>query len=107
VKGRGGARREKRDRAELPRLERYDTRLELIRVLVANPTVPLSYPDGFLYDAPVAAEVGEPGAMAALIDLKLSDHVRFGDKAGACALLTQAAQSGDAVAVGRAAECPR
>ena len=60
----------------------YDTRLELIRALVANPEVPLSYPDGFLYDATVAAELGEPGAMAALIDLKLSRHVQFADKAG-------------------------
>ena len=60
----------------------YDTRLELIRALVANPQVPLDYPDGFLYDATVAAELGEPGALAALIDLKLSRHVQFADKAG-------------------------
>ncbi len=64
----------------------YDTRLELIRALVANPDVPLDYPDGFLYDATVAAELGEPGAMAALIELKLSRHVQFADKAGGCAL---------------------
>ena len=72
----------------------YDTRLELIRALVANPHVPLDYPDGFLYDATVAAELGEPGAIAALIDLKLSRHVQFADKPGGCALLEQAAKSG-------------
>lgn len=83
----------------------YDTRLELIRALVANPDVPLSYPGGFLYDATVAAELGEPGALAALIDLKLSRHVQFADKAGGCALIAQAAKTGDAVAANRAAEC--
>ena len=64
----------------------HDTRLELIRALVANPQVALDYPDGFLYDATVAAELGEPGAMAALVDLKMSGHVQFGDKPGGCAL---------------------
>ena len=73
----------------------YNTRLELIRALVANPQVPLDYPDGFLYDATVAAELDEPGALAALVDLKLSRHVQFADKPGGCALLEQAAKSGD------------
>ncbi len=67
----------------------HDTRLELIRALVANPQVPLDYPDGFLYDATVAAELGEPGALGALIDLKLSRHVQFGDKPGGCALASK------------------
>ncbi|MGB9367616.1 MAG: hypothetical protein WCE79_16535 [Xanthobacteraceae bacterium] len=82
----------------------YDTRQELIRALVAHPQVPLDYPDGFLYDATVAAELGEPGAIAALIDLKLSRHVQFADKTGGCALLAQAAKDGDAVAPSAAAE---
>ena len=85
----------------------YNTRLELIRALVANPQVPLDYPDGFLYDATVAAELGEPGALAALVDLKLSRHVQFADKPGGCALLEQAAKSGDPIAVSRAGECAR
>ena len=72
---------------------------------MANPDVPLSYPDGFLYDATVAAELGEPGAMAALIDLKLSRHVQFADKAGGCALLEQATKSGGSAAASRVAEC--
>jgi TPR repeat protein len=83
----------------------YDTRLELIRALIANPEVPLNYPDGFLYDATEAAELGEPGALAALIDLKLSRHVQFGDKAGGCALAAQAAKNGDADAAKRVSEC--
>jgi len=85
----------------------YDTRLELIRALVANPQVPLDYPDGFLYDATVAAELGEPGATVALIDLKLSRHVQFADKPGACALVEQAAKTGDPLAVSRAPECAK
>jgi TPR repeat protein len=85
----------------------HDTRLELIHALVANPEVPLSYPDGFLYDATVAAELGEPGAIAALIDLKLSRHVQFADKAGGCALLEQAAKNGDPLAARRAADCAK
>lgn len=85
----------------------YDTRLELIRALIANPEVPLSYPDGFLYDATEAAELGEPGALATLVELKLSRHVQFGDKAGGCELVAKAARSGDADAAKRAAECSR
>lgn len=64
----------------------YDILLEVVRALVANPDVPLDYSDRLLYDLTVAAEVGEPGAMASLIDLKLSRHVQFADKAGGCEL---------------------
>ena len=85
----------------------HETRLELIRALIANPDVPLGYPDGFLYDATVAAELGEPGALAALIDLKLSRHVQFADKAGGCALLEQAAKGADPVAASRTAACAK
>ena len=83
----------------------YDARLEVMRLLAANPGVTVSYPGGLLYDATEAIELGEPGAMAALIELKLSGHVQFGDKAGGCALVAKAANSGDPAAAKHAAQC--
>lgn len=41
-------------------------------LLAANPQVRLVRPGNFLYDLIEAAELGEPGTMPALIDLKLS-----------------------------------
>jgi TPR repeat protein len=73
----------------------YDTRLLILQVLAENPDVQLARPGTVLYDATEAAELGEPGAMDALIALKLSHHAQFADTAGACAL---AAKLGDDVA---------
>jgi hypothetical protein len=67
--------------------------------------VKIDRPEQVLYDAVAAAELGEPGAMAALIDLKLSLHPQFRDKPGGCKLLQAAAVSGDQVAPGRLADC--
>ena len=50
-----------------------------------------------LYDATEAAELGEPGAVIALIDLRLSQNAQFRDKPGGCALAERAAKSGDEV----------
>jgi hypothetical protein len=74
-----------------------------MRALVANPDVPLSYPDGFLYDATVAAELEEPGALAALVELKLSRNIQFGDKTGGCEL----AANDSALAAKHAAACAK
>ena len=80
----------------------YDTRLQLVHIVAANPQVELTYPDHYLSAIISDAEVGEPGAMEALIALKLSGHVQFADKAGGCAL---AAKAGGAVAARFAGEC--
>ena len=42
-----------------------------------------------------AAELDEPGAMAALIDLKLSQNTPFQDRPGACKLIETAVGRGD------------
>jgi TPR repeat protein len=74
----------------------YDTRLQIVRLLAENPDVQMGYADHFLYRTIEDAELGEPGAMDALIALKLSQHVQFADKAGGCAYAERAAKSGDA-----------
>ena len=85
----------------------YDARLELARVLmlIANPDVTLNHPSGFLYDITEATELGEPGAMEALIDLKLSQNVQFRDKSGGCALAERFSKTGDETAARRLKEC--
>jgi hypothetical protein len=47
----------------------------------------------------------EPGAMTALINLKLSDNVQFQDRPGACKLIETAASRGDQAVIQRLAEC--
>ena len=80
----------------------YDTRLRLVHAVIDNPTVELAYPEHYLRAVIADAEVGEPGAMEALIALKLSKHVQFADKAGGCAL---AAKVGGTVAAQFAGGC--
>ena len=72
-----------------------DDRTEVLKILAANPEVRVSRPKDTLYDAMVAAELDEPGALAALVALKLSDNAQFRDPAGACKLLETAAARGD------------
>jgi TPR repeat protein len=72
----------------------YEARLQLMRLLAENPEVRLSHGDSVLYDMVEAVELEEPGALPALIELKLSNHVQFGDKAGGCVLLQRAAEQG-------------
>jgi TPR repeat protein len=91
-----------RDAKEAVRLIRGDTiwsqesRLEVMGLLAANPEIEISNPNGFLYDATEAAELREPGALLALIDLKLSKSTQFADRAGGCALAERAAQRAQA-----------
>lgn len=47
----------------------------------------------------------ESGAVAALIDLKLSQNTQFRDEAGGCKLAEDAAKFGDDVAARRQPEC--
>lgn len=83
----------------------FGARLRLMKVLADNPELTITYPEGILYDATEAAELGEPGALTALIDLKLSKSTQFGDKPGGCALAVRAAKDGDEVAAQRLREC--
>jgi TPR repeat protein len=64
----------------------YDTRLQIVQLLAENPDVQMGSPERFLYTATADAELGESGAMDALIALKLSRNGQFSDKAGGCAL---------------------
>jgi TPR repeat protein len=82
-----------------------DARLQVLRLLAANPDVRVEYPKSVLYNAVEAAELDEPGAMTALIDLKLSRNPQFQDKPGACKLIETAADRGDQTMTRRLAEC--
>jgi TPR repeat protein len=83
----------------------YDTRLQIVRLLAENPDVQMAYPDHFIYRAIEDAELGEPGAMDALIALRLSRHVQFADKANGCVLAERAAKAGNDAAARRLDEC--
>jgi len=83
----------------------YDTWLLIANVLAENPDVPLGRPDGFLYDAIEFAELGEPGAMDALIALKQSRHPQFSDPPGARALAEREAKQGNDAAPRRWEQC--
>jgi TPR repeat protein len=76
----------------------YDTRRQIVQILAENPDVQMGNPERFLYTATADAELGEPGAMDALIALKLSPHAQFADKAGGCALAARAGKRLDACA---------
>jgi TPR repeat protein len=69
----------------------HEARLQTMGLLAANPEIDIVNPGGFLYDATEAAELDEPGAMAALIDLKLSPNAQFRDQPGGCKLAKEAA----------------
>ncbi len=83
----------------------YDARLELMRILAANPEATITRPEHVLYDATEAAELGEPGAAEALIDLKLSQNAQFRDKPGGCALAERFSKTGNETAARRLKEC--
>jgi hypothetical protein len=83
----------------------YDARMRLLKLLADNADLTIAYPGSTLYDATEAAELGEPGAMAALINLKLSQNAQFRDKEGGCALIARAAKDGDPASARWRAEC--
>lgn len=93
-----------RDPQEAARLIRADVQwsieatIKLARIATENPAVRIDHAKGFLYALTDAAALGEPGAMAALIALKLSPNPQFTDKAGGCKLVQRAIDSGDASA---------
>jgi hypothetical protein len=83
----------------------FDTRLQLAHILADNPDVQISYPSHLVYDLTEETELGEPGALATLIALKLSRNVQFRDEEGGCKLVMEAANRGDGNASQRASEC--
>jgi hypothetical protein len=60
-----------------------ETQMEVMRHLRANRHVSIHRPNDFLYDALEAAELDEPGMLAAIIDLKLSDSITM-QRPGRC-----------------------
>ncbi len=83
----------------------FDARQQVLRLLAENPDVRARNPERVLYFAVEAAELDEPGAMTALIDLKLSENPQFQDRPGACKLIEMAAKWGDQTAAQRSTEC--
>lgn len=82
-----------------------DARLQVVRLLAAHPQTRVAHPKHLLYYALEAAELDEPGAMAALIELKLSDNAQFQDRSGACKLIETAVSRGDQTMTPRLSEC--
>ena len=79
--------------------------MEGLQWVGAHPEVRVMSPKGVLYYALEAAELDEPGAMTALIELKLSDNAQFQDRPGACKLIETAAGRGDPSMAPRLSEC--
>jgi TPR repeat protein len=82
-----------------------DARIEVLKILAANPEVREDRPKDTLYYAMEAAELDEPGATTALIELKLSDNAQFRDPPGACKLIETAVVRGDQSMAPRLAGC--
>jgi TPR repeat protein len=83
----------------------FDARLQVMRLLAEHPEIRVSYPKRVLYDAVHAAELDEPGAMKALVELKLSANSQFQDRPGACRLIETAVSRGDRTMTQRLADC--
>jgi hypothetical protein len=79
--------------------------MQVVRLLTEYPQTRVSHPKITLYYAIEAAELDEPGAMKALIELKLSANTRFQDRPGACKLIETAASRGDQSMAQRLAAC--
>jgi TPR repeat protein len=83
----------------------FNARMQVVRLLAAYPETRVSHPKRTLYDAVEAAELDEPGAMKALIELKLSANAQFQDRPGACKLIETAVGRGDQTMAPRLADC--
>jgi len=83
----------------------FNARMQVVRLLAAYPETRVSHPKRTLYDAVEAAELDEPGAMKALIELKLSANAQFQDRPGACKLIETAVGRGDQSMAQRLADC--
>ena len=78
-----------------------------MRLLAEFPEVRVNGAKSVLYYPPAveAAELGEPGAMAALIELKLSAQRPVSGPAAACKLIETAVSRGDQTMARRLADC--
>jgi hypothetical protein len=83
-----------------------DKRIAMGRFVADNPSVQVERPKAMLYDLTRSAELGEGGAMSALIALKMSSRTQFADKAGGCRLAAQAVREGNGEAQRFLADCP-
>jgi TPR repeat protein len=83
----------------------FDARLQVLRLLAEHPEVRVNYPKRVLYDAVQATELDEPGATAALVELKLSANAQFHDRPGACKLIETAVSRGDQTMTQRLSDC--
>jgi TPR repeat protein len=70
-------------------------KIEYANFLADHPTVKPYDATRFTYRLTDIAELGEPGAMEALIALKMSANAAFTDKAGGCKLAERAVTAGD------------
>jgi TPR repeat protein len=61
--------------------------LEVMGILAEHPEIKVEHPDSFLERGIEGAELEEPGYVAALSRLKLSQHPQFRDVPGGCALV--------------------
>ena len=83
----------------------HDARLQVLRLLAEHPEVRLKDPRHLLFNAEETMELDEPGAIQALIALKLSANTQFQDRPGACKLIETAVSRGDQTLVQRLADC--
>lgn len=83
----------------------FDARMQVLQLLAEHPEARVKYPKSTLYYAVEAAELDEPGAMKALIELKLSANAQFQDRPGACKLIETAVSRGDQTMAQRLADC--
>jgi TPR repeat protein len=83
----------------------FNARMQVLQLLTEHPEVHVNGPKSVLYYAVEAAELDEPGAMKALIDLKLSANAQFQDRPGACKLIETAVSRGDQTMAQRLADC--
>jgi TPR repeat protein len=72
-----------------------DTRMQVAELLVTHTAARLHNPKGFLYYMAEAADVGEPGATMALVNLKLSRHDQLRDETAGYELAEKIADSDD------------
>ena len=84
----------------------FDARQQVMQLLAAYPEVRVQDPKHLLYEALEAAELDEPGAIQALIRLKLSQNAQFQDRPGACKLIETAVSRGNQNLMPHLAECP-
>jgi hypothetical protein len=71
------------------------SKISYAQFLADNPTAQADDAKRVLYQITQAAEYDEPGAMATLIALKLSQNPQFADKTGGCKLAERAVQGSD------------